>query len=57
MSQRDVKTTKTDGVETTFLTPAEQAAKDARDAEQANLTRENSLKSVFRIHKTTTQDR
>jgi hypothetical protein len=57
MSQRDVKTTKVDGTETTFLTPQEQAAKDARVAEETKLARSNPLQSFFRVHKTTTQDR
>lgn len=57
MSQRDVKTTKVDGTETTFLTPQEQAAKDARAAEETKLVRSNPLQSFFRITKTSTQDR
>ena len=57
MSQRDVKQTKVDGTEVTFLTPEEQAKKDARAAEETNLVRSNPLQSFFRIHKTTTQDR
>ncbi|AMV18251.1 hypothetical protein [Planctomyces sp. SH-PL14] len=57
MSQRDIKTTKTDGVETTFLTPQEQAEKDAREAETGNLKPTKSLKGFLRIFRMTTQDR
>ena len=54
---RDVKSIDVDGQSTTFLSPAEQAQEDRRQAERAGLKKTRSPKDFFRMFRITSADR
>lgn len=54
---RDIKSVTSDGQTTTFLTPAEQAQEDRRQAERTALKKRKRLSNFLRMFRITTGDR
>lgn len=54
---RNVKSVANDQTSVSYLSPAEQAAEDRRQAERSGLKRTKRLANFFRIFKVNVQDR